>query len=301
MKPMTLEELLTVLFVLVDEWYQAEGKALLKGKVGRKPIFTDSEVMTLMIGMDLLPFPSERGFLAYMRAHYHALFPKLQDQSQFNRRARGLYRPVEVFRQEWVKRLGGMDELDFLVDTKPISVVGFKHYKGHSNFLGYADYGYCTSRGLHYFGYKLVMTSTLDGLPVLFDLVPARTDEREAAQAVVGHLFGCEILGDKGFIGKQWQGELFHKQHTRIFTPSRSNQKVQFPKAFTLWMQGKRERIDGVFNEVQNTGRDIESLLTKTRWGLFTRVVSRLTSQVMKDVLRQRFGLDPLTFSSMHA
>ena len=54
-----LETLFTMIYVLVDDWNQAEGKKLLEGKRGRKPKFSDSEVITLLLAMDFIPFPSE--------------------------------------------------------------------------------------------------------------------------------------------------------------------------------------------------------------------------------------------------
>jgi hypothetical protein len=35
----SITELLTTIFVLVDDWYQAYGCKLLNGKVGKKPVF----------------------------------------------------------------------------------------------------------------------------------------------------------------------------------------------------------------------------------------------------------------------
>ena len=54
-----LETLFTIIYVLVDDWYQTEGKQFLKGKRGCKARFSDSEVMTLLLAMDFIPFPSE--------------------------------------------------------------------------------------------------------------------------------------------------------------------------------------------------------------------------------------------------
>ena len=48
-----IETLLTIIYVWVDEWYQEKGQYLLKGKVGRKPEFSDSEVITV----SLITFP----------------------------------------------------------------------------------------------------------------------------------------------------------------------------------------------------------------------------------------------------
>lgn len=46
-----------------------------------------------------------------------------------------------------------------------------------------ASYGYYASRQLQYFGYKLVVASTLAGVPLVYALVPVHTDKREAAEA----------------------------------------------------------------------------------------------------------------------
>jgi hypothetical protein len=73
-----------------DDWYQAKGQGLLKGKPGAKPEFSDSEMITLMLAEDFIPYPGEQQFVGYIRANHPALFPKLLDQSQFNRRARSV-------------------------------------------------------------------------------------------------------------------------------------------------------------------------------------------------------------------
>jgi hypothetical protein len=74
--------LLTIMYVLVDDWYKENAPRLLQGKVGAKPVFSDSELITLMLAIAFLSFESETQFLAFMRANYLQLFPRLCDQSQ---------------------------------------------------------------------------------------------------------------------------------------------------------------------------------------------------------------------------
>ena len=78
--PMTsipISDLLTIIFVIVDDWYKTYGVHFLKGKPGAKPEFTDSEVITLVLAMDFIPFPSETQFVGFIRANYLFLFPIL--------------------------------------------------------------------------------------------------------------------------------------------------------------------------------------------------------------------------------
>ncbi len=106
MTSISISDILTIIFVLVDDWYQKHGVKLLKGKAGMKPVFADSEVITLMLAQDYIPYPSETQYIEFMRANYLTLFPKLLDQSQFNRRARSLHLLVEQLRRYWVQQKG---------------------------------------------------------------------------------------------------------------------------------------------------------------------------------------------------
>ncbi len=301
MTSISIESLLTIIYVMVDDWYEREGKKHLAGKVGRKPSFKDSEVISLMLAADFIPYPGERQFVAYFRANYSHLFPKLVDQSQYNRRARGLHRLLEALRRSWLIDLGIEAEDQFLIDTKPIPVVGYKRSKKRSAFLGSADYGVCVSRNLQYFGYKLVMITTLTGLPVVFDLVPANTEERQAAETVLPYLSNAEIFGDKGFLGEEWQAQIHEQTGNWVVTPKRKNQKVQHPDGFERLLNSVRERIEGVFHEIQNTGRHVERLLAKTVIGLTTRIIAKVTSHLLRHILRIQYGIDVQSFQCSNA
>ena len=106
MESISIPDLLTIIYVLVDDWYQSEGHQYLKGKPGAKPIFSDSEMLTLMVAQDFIPYPGETQYVGYLRANHLDLFPQLVAQSQFNRRARNLRWLVERLREQWLSRLG---------------------------------------------------------------------------------------------------------------------------------------------------------------------------------------------------
>jgi hypothetical protein len=135
-----------------------------------------------------------------MRTNYGAVFPKLVEQSQFNRRVRSLRLVLEALHRHWAEQLGVTRQRQYLLDTKPVPVVGYKRSKRRSDFAGSAAYGYCASRKMHCCGNKLVTLSTLNGVPVAYELVPANTEERVAAETVLCHVHNCDFFCDKGFI-----------------------------------------------------------------------------------------------------
>jgi hypothetical protein len=273
---------------------------MIKGKVDVKASFSDSEMLTLMIGHDFVPYPSETQYIAYMRANHLDLFPRLLDQSQYNRRARKLASPLEQLRRDMLQQLGIRQPEYGLLDSKPVPVLGQKRNKRHSDFLGSADYGFCSARQLHYFGYKLILLATLDGVPLIYDLVPASTDERRAADSILGELCGTTIIGDKGFIGDDWQAEVHQSTGNTIWTQKRSNQKQQNRPEFDRLIGAVRERIEGVFHSLQNTGRNLERLLAKRVQGLVSRIVAKVTALAFRHFFNLSLGWDILSFSISH-
>jgi hypothetical protein len=300
MNSIPISEILLYIYVLVDDWFQEHASEYRKGQPGKQPDFSDSEMMSVILAMDFIPFPSERQFVAYLRANHLALYPKLVDQSQYNRRARAIAPLLEEFRQHWLIKLNVALAYHGLLDTKPVPVVGYRRNKKRSDFQGSADYGYCASKKMYYYGYKLVVISSLEGIPLVYDLVPANTDERQAADELLERLSGFDLFADKGFIGKAWQAEVHQQTNNRIWTPKRKNQKKQHSADFERWLNRLRLRIEGLFNEIQNVGKNLERLLAKTVLGLSSRIVAKMTSHLLKYILRHNFGIDVLTFSKIN-
>jgi hypothetical protein len=287
-----IETLFIVVYMLVDDWVKEHPR---QGP-GRKANFSDSEVLTLMLMMDFIPYPSERQYLAFIRANHLSLFPKLLDQSQFNVRARGLRYSLEQLRKSWLKRLLPHLLECLLLDTKPVPVLSYKRNKQHSDFLGSANYGVCVSRKLKYFGYKLVLLCSWQGDSVYYDLGPANTDEREAAEQVFQRCEHLDILADKGFIRDPWQAEQT-QQGIYVWTAKRDNQHQQNASDFDAMIASYRQRIEGVFNELQNLGKNLERLFAKTVVGLCTRLTALIASHTLKTFLRRFYQLDVQSFA----
>ena len=86
MSSIDFETLLITIFVLVDDWYKKHRKGFKRISPGAKPEMSDSEIMTLALIMDYLPFPGETQFIGFIGANYKQWFPRLLHHSHFNRR-----------------------------------------------------------------------------------------------------------------------------------------------------------------------------------------------------------------------
>jgi len=62
-------------------------------------------------------------------------------------------------------------------------------------------------------------SSTCDGLPLMYNLVPANMDEPLAAESVLHSVNECAILADKSFLGEDWQALIDHHLMCLAFRP----------------------------------------------------------------------------------
>lgn len=71
-----------------------------------------------------IPYPSEYQFLDFIRANHGDMFPKLPEQSQYNRRYRNLGHLLESLQWYWLNELRALEQNYYLLNTKPLPVVG---------------------------------------------------------------------------------------------------------------------------------------------------------------------------------
>jgi len=75
MSSISISHILTIVFVLIVDWYRAYGIKFLKGKASIRPVFTDSEVIKLMMAQDYISYPSKMQYIEFIRANYLPLLP----------------------------------------------------------------------------------------------------------------------------------------------------------------------------------------------------------------------------------
>lgn len=137
----------------------------------------------------------------------------------------------------------------------------------------------------------------MDGTPYSFELVPANTDEREAADEILDTLpVGSNVWSDKGFIDEDWHNQ-WQRQGIFVWTAKRENQKQQNPPAFDQLLNQVRQRIEGAFDILKEGGRSVEKTLAITVDGLCSRVIAKISSVTLRLFLRKFYHIDVLTYT----
>lgn len=278
---MTDDTLITILYVLVDDWFKMAGHKLVASRPGPKPRCTDSEVLTVMLAREWLGARPERAFLAWLRANHPALFPHLPDDGGFNRRARSLWRLLDAFRT-WL--VAGLDTSVGVIDTTPVPVVKLARATKRKVFRGEdgAGRGFSVVHKAVYYGYKLVLLNTLGGVPVRAALVPADVDDREAARWLLEGGGPGLRLADKGFQSEELAQELWEKGQRLLVPPKRnSRRRPLWPPRFQALIGGLRRRVESAVAILKGCYR-LEEHGAKTLSGLAARVVAKLLALTLR-------------------
>ncbi|WP_234380545.1 IS982 family transposase [Streptomyces sp. NRRL F-5122] len=226
-----LDSLATALYVKTDDLLKASPHlAPWRPTVGIAPRLTDAELVTLAMVQAMLGFTSEAKWLRHARSHLRHLFPYLPKQPGYNKRLR---KAAELLRR--VTRLLATDtsvwsDDVWIVDSTPVEYGRSRETVKRSDLAGWAEYGYCANHSRFFWGLRLHLVCTLQGLPIAFALTGAKADERETLLDLLAaepHLVaarpGQTLIGDKNYFGRDFEHQVA-EQDIRLLRPARKGE-----------------------------------------------------------------------------
>jgi hypothetical protein len=266
-----LDTLLTALYVFVDDH-------VVPPRIGRgrRPVLTDSELICLAVAQVLLRFDGERRWIRHIHSapQWRSMFPRMPKQSGYNKRLRTAYPLVcktilalAACCPSW------FDDL-WITDATPVPCGMSKETVKRSDLAGHANYGYCASHSRWYWGLKLYLVCTGDGMPVMWCLADPKIGEREVLAALLDnnhHLIrsGQVLLADKGFSGKEFKA-LTETMRLRLLRPDRKDETYRNGN-----LGGVRQWIESV-NQTLKSQLGLERHAGRIPAGVFIRVAQRL-------------------------
>ena len=161
----------------------------------------------------------------------------------------------------------------YTIDSKPFQIFKLARKNrckvGKNDFDKAPDFGYCASQDYWYYGYKLHAVSSLNGVLHSFDLTKASVHDIRYLNNVKIEFSDCTIIGDKGYINKEVQLDLFTKINVKLEIPMRMNQKEYKPQYYKF--RSARKRIETVFSQLddqflllRNYAKDVEGVFTSS-------------------------------------
>ena len=252
-------------------------KHIKSNKQIRLPKMSDLELVALNITAEYMSINSE---LQLFRCISGTDLDGKIERSVYNKRRRKLFPYIEKIRETLSSKFSDFTDV-FIVDSTPIEIC--KISRANRSAICSTEevkpaFGYCAAQKSRYFGYKLHAVCDKNGIFHSFDFTPANVHDVNYLNDIKGNLQNCLLIGDRGYISKEFQVDLFNYSRINLSVPMRKNQHdfVAFSK-----MKSKiRKRIET--NISQLCGQfTININFAKTFQGLATRIVSKITSFTM--------------------
>jgi hypothetical protein len=277
-----LDTLATAFYVAADDLLKAHPERVpYRPRIGISPRISDAELMTMSLMQALLGFVSEARWLRHAREHFGQMFPYLPGQSGYNKRLRRLYPTMTWVIGVLVRDADvGTDDV-WVVDSTPVECGRSRETAQRSELAGWAEYGYCASHTRYFWGLRLHLVCTLQGLPVGFALTGAKANER---QVFLDILDGTEtknelqqdgarqlLIGDKNYYGAKFE-DTVDAAGIEMLRPARQGEQ---PRPGARFFRPLRQVIESI-NDTLKGQLDLERHGGRPPAGVIARVVQRL-------------------------
>ncbi|MGP5699047.1 IS982 family transposase [Glutamicibacter arilaitensis] len=243
---------------------------------GRRQLLTDAELLCLAVAQHLLHGDaSESRWIRYARTHLTGMFPHIPQQSGYNKRIRAAAPLVSCTLTVLAKDVPTWNDVLRLLDSTPVPCGQSRETVKRSNLAGQAGYGYCASHSRYFWGFRLYLISTPDGMPVIWGVANPKIGEREAIAAMLDASSdlvcdGQVILADKGFAGKQFEAFITEDLKAHLLRPDRKDEKPRFGD-----FGGIRQWVESIFDTLKGQ-LGLERHGARTLEGVMARVACKL-------------------------
>ena len=178
-----------------------------------------------------------------------------------------------------------------VIDSLPVPAVNFHlapQARGDWAEHG-AAFGKVSSKKQTIYGYKLQVLLTIGGVILDFELAAANAADLAVGQELLLEHTNLTVLGDKAYISQEVQAELRRLRGIRLLSLPRRNQRVQVPKAVSEAINGARQIIETVNDQLVEQF-NIERNHAHTFLGLCTRLMTKLTAHTLCIYLNRLVG-----------
>lgn len=251
-------------------------------RTGPEAIYQNSLFITLNILKDLFGFNSETAFLRYVGKYHRDMFPHIPERSWLNRKTKRLTVTVRDIHALLLQKLC-TDRIEIrIVDTTGVPVVKLHRARYCKGFERKAEvnYGYCAAKKSYYYGEKLTLLTTPEGIPTSYVLTPANVHD---VRALKENLFKVAhdvekkiVIGDLGYYDGELETELKQEYASKLITPEKKrHQKKNSRRAKCLLkLRSGIERI----NEQLQDHMHLDKTRARSQTGLEARIQSIITS-----------------------
>jgi hypothetical protein len=286
------QELLLLVLCLVDDELKALGPPRSRGPAAT---LADSEVVTIEVVGELWGIADDRALLDHFLSYHAAEFPALASvhRTTFARQAANLCWIKRRPQARLAERLSPPGD-GWLIDSAPLPACFFARAR---RFAGVAAYGYDPVAAKAFYGFRLHLRTSPDGVVVGYALAPANAAELALARELAPRPVGVG-LGDRGYWSPELREEL-RAAGGEMLAPFKKRGSDPDPERSERLLAVRRQ-IETTFGElVERLG--CRRIKVKDLWHLEHRLVRKILVHTAATWLNVLAGRPPLQIERLVA
>lgn len=240
-----MEDFTIIIYCFVDDYLKGSGSQEdVKRKMSNAEIITTALVSARYFSGN---FTKGRD---YMRTHHGSDVP---DKSNFNRQLHRLSEQILLIFLGLGQTLKELNlESEYIIDSFPIAVCHNIRIKRSKMLQGKAYKGYNHSKRSYFYGFKVQVITTADGIPVECFIAAGSFHDTTIFRAMNIDLPEQSILyADSGYTDYQLEDYYKELEKIHLLVQRKSNSKRADHPALAYIKKQKRKRIETSFSEIE--------------------------------------------------
>jgi hypothetical protein len=291
----TLDDFILTTFCLIDDLLPRLQLDHVRQR-GPRPLLHDSEVLTIEVVGEFLGLDQDAKIFWYFRRHHADAFPGLRrlHRTTFVRQAANLWAVKQRIQQHLARQLTADDPL-WHVDSMPVHACQFARASYCRRFAGQAAFGKDHVIRQTFYGFRLHLRTSRDGIIQAALLAPANAAETEVLWELTPPT-GSVGIGDRGYWSPALMGALA-EGGVVLLAPYKSKRREPQPERSRL-LRGLHWLIETVNGQLA-VRFGVKRTWAKDLWHLCSRVLRKILSHTVAAWVNVMLRHRPLDFASL--
>lgn len=188
----------------------------------------------------------------YYMKHYHGC--AVVDKSNFNRQ---LHKLAQILSYIFVSLGQSIQQLntscEYIIDSFPIAICKNIRIKRCKLLQDEAYRGYNASKREYFYGFKVQLITTADGIPMDYFIVAGSVHDSTALNAMQVNLpQGSSMYADSAYTNYEVEDYFKEREQISLLVERKSNSKRADSPAMRFIKKYRRKRIETTFSEILN-------------------------------------------------
>lgn len=216
----------------------------------KQRMMNDAEIMTTALLAALYFGGNHERALCFAR---EKIFSRVLKKSRFSRRVHAtqeLMHSIFLSVGETIKQFN--TKMEYVMDSFPVSVCHNIRIFGNRILPLDEQYrGKCVSKCQYFYGFRVQVIATLDGIPVEFAIVPGSWHDSKGMHTLAMHLpEGSRNISDSAYTDYEFEDLLKEAENIWHDTERKSNSKRTEPAYRTFYKNRIRKHIESLFAQI---------------------------------------------------